>query len=822
MQPISDSGHRVITLDSGWELALTAAGAFDQPPATAEWLPAIVPGTAAGALAALGRWSLERPEPLADKDIWYRCTLPGAGPCQLEFDGLATIAEVFLDGTPILSSDSMFQPATVAATRRAGSQLAICFRSLSAELGRRKGKRARWRPTMIDDQRLRLIRTTLLGHMPGWCPPVDAVGPYRPVRLVEGDAPALHDLCTQVSLDTDGGHVAIGFTYGGPDEAISLSVGDAEVPLQRDGASVSGRLTIAAPRLWWPNSHAPAGQHEAALYAVQIRIGARVIDLGRTGFRTIAIDRGSDGNGFALVVNGTRIFCRGAVWTPADIVTLAGDRAALAPLIRLAREAGITMLRVGGTMLYEGRAFHDLCDEAGILVWQDFMLANCDYPADDAFAATIAAEAAALLGRLALSPSLAVLCGGSEVAQQAAMMGLPPASWSSRIYETVLPNAAAALRPNVPFVASSPIGGALPFVADAGVTHYYGVGAYRRPLEDARRAEVRFASECLAFANVPDDATLHQALPVAAVHHPRWKQAVPRDLGASWDFEDVREHYTVLLYGVDVARLRTEDPARALDLARATSADVAAATLSEWRRPGSSSAGALVWFFRDLVPGAGWGIVDALGRPKSIYHALKRAFRQLALILSDEGVNGLHLHVVNDGPEAVEASLSLACLRDGRLPVAQGAGDVIVPARGSLSLTATDLLGAFFDTTYAYRFGPAGHDVSLARLAAADGSVLAEATLWLPGRRSERHPLGLTARLDQDADGWRLTLAADRMAAHVTIADAHYRAEDSGFDLAPGSARTVQLVPFDPAETRAPEGEVRAINGSDTSRYAAG
>ncbi|HWJ75782.1 MAG TPA: glycoside hydrolase family 2 protein [Kaistia sp.] len=815
MQPILDSAVRSLDLDTGWQLALTAAGAFHAPQDEAEWLPAIVPGTAAQALAALGRWSLDRPEPLADQDIWYRVTLPGNGPARLDFEGLATIAEIFLDGEKILSGDSMFQPISVAIDRRPGAVLAICFRSLSAELDRRKGKRARWRPTMIDDQRLRLVRTTLLGHMPGWCPPVDAIGPYRPVRLVETRTPSVDDVDVQVSLIGKTGRVAVSFTHDGPDEPITLSVGASEVSLRRDGTRVSGMIEIADAGLWWP-----AGYGEAMLYPVAIRIGARHINLGRTGFRNVVIDRGTDGRGFAVVINGVRVFCRGAVWTPADIVSLASDRATLEPLIRMAAAAGVNMLRVGGTMLYEARAFHDLCDEYGILVWQDFMFANCDYPADDVFAASVAAEADALLGRLALSPSLAVLCGGSEVAQQAAMLGLPPDAWTSRIFETVLPEVAARRRPDVPFLASSPFGGDLPFVADAGVTHYYGVGAYRRPLDDARRAKVRFASECLAFANLPDEATLRAALPVAPVHHPRWKAAVPRDLGASWDFEDVREHYTALLYGVDVARLRTEDPARYLALARATTADVAEATIGELRRPGSPTAGALVWFFRDLVPGAGWGVIDALGRPKAIYHALKRAFRPLALMLSDEGVNGLHLHVVNDGPETVEATLSLACLRDGRLPVARGEKAVTIPARGGLTITATELLGAFFDTTYAYRFGPAGHDVSLARLIAADGTVIAEATHWLPGRRSERHALRLSATADRDDDGWFLTLAAERMAAHVTIADAHYRAEDNGFDLAPGDLRIVRLVPFVAGETAAPEGEIGAINAFDSARYA--
>ena len=121
------------------------------------------------------------------------------------------------------------------------------------------------------------------------------------------------------------------------------------------------------------------------------------------------MDHGADGKGFALCVNGTPVFCRGACWTSADLVTLAGSEAQLRHTFTLARDAGMNMLRVGGTMLYESDAFYALADEYGLLIWQDFALANFDYPSDAAFSASIEREATQFLTRTRRFASLAVL-----------------------------------------------------------------------------------------------------------------------------------------------------------------------------------------------------------------------------------------------------------------------------------------------------------------------------------------------------------------------------------------------------------------------------
>jgi beta-mannosidase len=353
-----------------------------------------------------------------------------------------------------------------------------------------------------------------------------------------------------------------------------------------------------------------------------------------------------------------------------------------------------------------------------------------------------------------------------------------------------------------------------------GSSSYYGVGAYRRPLEDARRSNLRFASECLAFANVPAEATLAAMTPgtLLQVHHPLWKRRVPRDLGAGWDFDDVRDHYFELLCGERPIDVRYAERDRFFEQSRIVSAEVMAAAFREWRRPGSSCRGALIWFLRDLWRGAGWGIVDAEGRPKAPYYLLRRLLQPRAVLFSDEGTNGLHLHAVNELATPLTARLTLTLIRHGGARSAQHVRELTVPARGSVSLVATELCEGFEDVNHAYRFGAPVLEAVAAQLHDHGGALLAEDFHLPNGLRAPRvADLSLEAIASTiDDDTAQIQVRSRALARHVWIDVEGFEAEDQYFHVAPLIDRRVLLrrrVPGAPLT-----GMIRAANAASGVR----
>ncbi|MEO6774867.1 MAG: glycoside hydrolase family 2 protein [Kofleriaceae bacterium] len=788
-----------IRLEHGWEVAIASAGSHADPSDLAglAWRPAKVPGTIASALG--------EDRDCDGDDVWWRAPLGAeltAG-CVLGFDGIATLWDAWVDGVHVASGESMWARAEVR-LEHVARQLVIRCRSLTAELAKKR-PRPRWKVPMLEQQQLRWIRTTLLGRTPGWSPPCPAVGPWRPVWLEQ----RVHELgdvriAARVVGDTGAVEVSLGAVPLADRISVIVERGEqrATAELGHTAEGWSGVVTLADVVRWWPHTHG-----EPALYAVALAIhhGAHRdrVELGRIGFRTLEVE------GYQVRVNGVPVFCRGACWTPLDARALSATPAQYDAAVAQLCAAGMNMVRIGGTMTYEDDALYDALDARGVLLWHDLMFANMDYPEDATFVATVRAEVDAEIARIASRPSLAIVCGNSEGEQQAAMWGAPRERWAPPLFHTILPEVVHARAPGVAYVPSSATsdlgdgGGEFPHASNAGPSSYYGVGAYLRPLEDARRAEVVFASECLAFANIPAPS----GLPGDGVraHHALWKRRAPRDLGAGWDFDDVRDHYVKLLFGVDPVQLRAFDHERYLELGRHATGEVMARTFGEWRRARSVTRGGLVWFLRDLWPGAGWGVVDAHGRPKLAWYALRRALAPVALAISDEGTNGLAVHVVNDGAAEVTRVLELVLWR-GDAEVGRGSREVAVPARGAIELGANALFDGFFDLSYAYRFGPPGVHVIHARFGEAE-------QFWFPAGLSAARGLdvGLSAQLDGDV----LTVSAQRFAQFVTIDAPGWLPSDDGFHLAPGQRRAIAMThtggPIKP-------GTITAINAEATAK----
>ena len=507
-------------------------------PRSPRWtgVPAAVPGTVAGALAAAALAAASAATSTRS-DWWFRVALraPSPRPTGRRWCSRSTGSPRSPRSTSTASGSSTASrcspPTSVdvgATAGRGHNELAICCRALTPLLRRAAGRGLAGAPGSCSEGNLRFFRTMLIGRAPGFAPGPPVVGPWRPVRA---RAPPRR-WCSRIC--------ALRAACAAPTACSSAARSCARSPASQlpraaavpvtaaDGAAGTAELTVPPGRRRRrrapasgdrPRASSCGGRTPTARPALYERDAA--VDGGEQPLATAAASASArcepargPASRRARRCRSTACRCSPAArcgrrWTwraPHAHACGAAQRAGAR-----GRGPGMNMLRIPGIGCYESDAFHDLCDELGILVWQDFMFANLDYPESDAgvHGHGRRARRGQVLAALGGRPSLAVLCGGSEVAQQVAMLGLDPALADGPLFGELLPAAGRRGRGRGALRARRRRGAAtLPFRTDRGVANYYGVGAYLRPLEDARRAEVRFAAECLAFANVPDEAAL--------------------------------------------------------------------------------------------------------------------------------------------------------------------------------------------------------------------------------------------------------------------------------------------------------------------------
>ena len=775
-------------LTDGWQASTAGA----------EPVPARVPGTAAGALRDAGLWRPGDPRDL-DAEEWsfttrFTADRPGADEeVVLDFGGIATLFEVVLNGRVIVEGSSMFkrEAVDVGGLLVGDNELTIRCLPLRGQLATPRKPRARWRTRLVDEGNLRFFRTAVIGRSPSLAAGPAPVGPWRRVVLEHRRRYAVDELVVRTRLHRENGVVSVRLRVraigGSAPRSIDVVVegpsGTHRGALELANGVAVGEVRIDRPAAWWPHTHG-----EPALYTVRVLIEGDELDARRVGFRAIESSGDVATDGVDLHVNGRPVFARGAVWTPVDLVGFTATPHDVRETVVRARDAGMNLLRIPGTSVYEDDAFWDACDELGMLVWQDFMFASLDYPvADPEFRALVEEEARTVLAQVGGRPSLAVVCGNSDVEQQVAMLGLDPQLARDELFEDLFPELVAGADIDAVYVPSAPTGGDLPFAPRSGVANYFGVGAYMRPIEDARRAGVRFATECLAVANIPDTEALDVSPGDAA-----WKTRVPRDSGADWDFEDVRDHYFRILFGLDPDSMRASEPGRYLELSRAVSGELMAETLGEWRRSGSPTRGALILWLRDVLPGTGWGLLDHRGAPKVAWHHVKRALAPVAVWTTDEGLNGVDVHIANDRRAPLHARLRVALYRDYELRVDEVSTPIDLAPHGAATHNVEGLLGRFVDASWSYRFGAPGHDVIVASLEH-DGTLLSQAVRFPVARPLTPESAGALGLEASFSDGRTLAVRSRRLAYGVRVHAPGRTPSDDAFCVEPGVGRTIEL-----------------------------
>lgn len=724
-----------------------------------------VPCTVASALRERGEWSLGHPAAFDEERWTFRCRFPASDADVLVCDGLTPNTEVWLNGARLAVSENMFVPLEVPLKLQAENLLEL--RCLPLGLASKRG-RPRWRTALLDDQKRRFVRATAIGHMPSWGPSFATVGPWRQVALRKR---LFASLDVRVHLEGSDGVVELRATPVHPGDG-ELRLLDERVTLR--GAQWSSTVRIANAERWWPHTHGAQPR-----YPLSLTIGDSVLSAG-VAFRTIVV-----GDDCAVRVNGEPIFCRGACWTPSDPISLGADPL---PALHEARAANFNMLRVSGNTFYESDAFYEACDALGILVWQDFAFASLDYPfADQAFMANVSAEASAFLQRTQARASLAVVCGNSEVEMQPALLAQAPVP--QPFFHEVLPALTEKYRPGLSYVGSSP---SHPSQPRSGFSHYYGIGAYQRPLSDARLSGVRFATECLGFAQRPGLASQE------AWHDEPWVDRVVRaELGVG-DFVDVHDFYLREHFKLDPLALRACDRLRYHALSEILPGEVMEKTFAEWRTHGHCH-GALIWFLRDGWRSCGWGLIDADGRPKAAYHYLRRVLAPRAVLVSDEGLNGLDIHLLNEHDTPYQAELTVELYRESQM-LERFSQTHAVAARGHRTLAAETVLGRFTDLTHAYRFGARPCDTVVVRWG--DTSPVFH---FLNGAAPpEPRPVGLTAT----RTGTALHIYTRDFARSVILEC--QGASDNYFHLAPRQERIITI----------PDAPVRltALNATESVR----
>ncbi len=726
-------------LDRNWRMRRAGDGTFD---------PAVVPGSVYTDLLRNGRMedpffkdNERKALKLMDEDYEYEtvfgCSqaLLNCRHALLRFDGIDTVADVYLNGAWLGSPCNMHRTWEYEVTGQiaeSGNELRVVFHSPTKYIAEayRKNETHGSEDAMEGFVHLRKAHC-MFGW--DWGAHLPDAGLFRPVTLLGIDEARIDSV--YITQAHEGGRVTLGFDVDvdcwelersgeeyidaveETNEARDIS-GISESGLfyhvaitAPDGRSIEvagspENIVIEAPYLWWPN-----GYGEQNLYRVTVTLffrdsagNRRELDAWsrRIGLRTMTMDCEKDqwGNKFACQVNGVDIFSMGADYIPEDHLLGRVTPGTTRSLLEKCKWANFNAIRVWGGGYYPEDWFYDLCDELGLVVWQDFMFACGVYDLTPEFEENIRAEFIDNIKRLRHHASLGLWCGNNEMEQF-----VDSGVWVTKkremrdyllMYERIIPEILAEYDPRTFYWPSSPSSGGsfdAPQDPNRGDVHFWEVWHGDKPFTEYRKYFFRYLSE-FGFQSFPakktietftDDAADYNIFSYIMERHQRNGSANGKIMNYMQQTYLYPSDFDTVLYASQLLQ-----------------ADGIRYGVEHFRRNRGRCMGAIYWQLNDCWPVASWSSVDYCGRLKALHYYAKRFFAPVMLSCEEQGMmsfgrplnwqhsdefeKSIRLNVANETMQDVEVTVRWALRNPGAETLQSGEQSLHVPALTSMWL----------------------------------------------------------------------------------------------------------------------------------------
>ncbi len=817
-------------LKAEWEFrALNASG----HPEMSTWRPAQVPGVVQTDLLAAhlvpdpfygGNESQLQWIGLSDWE--YRTTFQvDAASLQHEhvdlvFAGLDTYAEVFLNEQPVLAADNMFRRWRVEAKpllKPGPNTLRVVFHSPVTSMIPKVKALPYILPSVStanegnEENVATAPYTRKAPYQYGWDwgPRYITTGIWKPVYLQAWDIARIENFhIHQLRIGRDEAQLAAEV------EIESGQTTSATITIARDNAGgamtavmtqtveldagtnhVAVPLRITSPKLWYPSGY---GGQDRYRFSATVKIGKAIVAQTevKTGLRSVELRRQPDewGKSFTFVVNGMPIFAKGANVIPFDSFPSRVTPQRYRQILTAARDANMNMVREWGGGIYESDDFYEICDELGLMVWQEFIFGGDMVPGDLAFQENVREEAKQQVKRLRDHPSIVLWCGNNEV--EAGWVAwadrlsfkesiTPPQRdrvWEDYVvlFHDILKSVVEQNAQPTPYWPSSPSADfeAAPSSDDNGDVHYWDVWHGLKPIEEYNQQNPRFMSE-FGFQSFPEMRTIQSF-------------AAPGDLAI--DSEVMKSHQKnhggnekILTY---MLREYPEprDFAAFIYLSQVQQAEAIKVGAEHLRRNRPRTMGALFWQLNDCWPVASWSSIDYFGRWKALQYYARRFYADL--LISPYAHDGaVDVYVVSDKLQPTNAHVHMRLLDFAGKVLLEKTQDVQVPAQSSaayLSVNEKQILGSNrLDEAFLV------FDLNV------DGKRVSRNQVFFDRMRNLDLPLKTAIQSDihPTRDGYTVTLQSPVLARnlYLSFGDLEVTPSDNYFDLLPGEKVTVQL-----------------------------